>query len=125
MLAWALAPALGATAFAQSAPSPASTTKPPLSFTIRTNSTFVYPPGSTNLLLLRTNTAPFALARTSGSQTPLLKPGVYGTAPFTCIVVVPPAGVDERSLVSPQGVFPEMPTRRPDLQFIPRNSAKK
>ncbi|HEY5914302.1 MAG TPA: hypothetical protein VJA21_27245 [Verrucomicrobiae bacterium] len=52
-----------------------------------------------------------------------LKPGVYESAPYTCIVVVPGAHPDDRSCVG--GAYPDtaasrMPTITPGLRFIPR-----
>jgi hypothetical protein len=63
------------------------------------------------------------------SPVPLqLKPGVYETAPYTCIVIVPPPHLDDQSIV---GAGPstlhdglEMPTIQPNLQFIPRAQGK-
>jgi hypothetical protein len=54
------------------------------------------------------------------AQRPALPaPGIYETAPFTCIVVVPGPHPDDRCIRSP-AVGPFMPTVRPDLRFIPR-----
>ena len=51
--------------------------------------------------------------------------GVYRTAPYSCIVVVPGPLPDDRSIVSPRGGDSSMPIIKPDLQFIPLHPAKK
>ncbi len=56
-----------------------------------------------------------------------LKPGIYQTAPFSCIVVVPGPHLDDRAIVGAGPSVPEtlrMPTVRPDLQFIPWSPRK-
>ena len=54
------------------------------------------------------------------AQRPALPaPGIYETAPFTCIVVVLGPHPDDRSVRSP-AVAPFMPTVRPGMRFIPR-----
>jgi hypothetical protein len=63
------------------------------------------------------------------SPAPLqLKPGIYETAPYTCIVIVPDPHVDERAIIgSGPSNAPDllkMPTNRPDLQYIPRVPGK-
>jgi hypothetical protein len=49
-------------------------------------------------------------------------PGVYKTAPFTCIVVVPGKHADDRSTVKPTEVDSAMPVVKPELRFIPLHS---
>jgi hypothetical protein len=49
-----------------------------------------------------------------------LAPGVYETAPYTCIVVVPGGHADDAIAKGTPGTAPEMPTITPDLQFRPR-----
>jgi len=53
---------------------------------------------------------------------PVLKPGIYQTAPYTCIVVVPPPHADDRAVIDPGGRVSSMPmiTVEPQLRFIPR-----
>ncbi len=59
-------------------------------------------------------------------QGQLLSPGVYETAPYTCIVVVPGNQWDDKMIlgkswgIGSNAVIPRMPTIKPDLQFIPR-----
>ncbi len=45
--------------------------------------------------------------------------GVYRAAPYSSIVVVPPAHLDDRCVVGRSAPQPRMPTVIPDLQFIP------
>jgi hypothetical protein len=54
-----------------------------------------------------------------------LPAGVYKTAPYTCIVVVPGPHPDDRSIVSPSSGEYRMPIIRPNVQFIPLHPAKK
>jgi hypothetical protein len=52
-------------------------------------------------------------------------PGVYNTAPYAGIVVVPDKHPDDRALINlADGDF-KTPIIKPDLQFIPRNAPKK
>ena len=52
-----------------------------------------------------------------------LKPGVYKTEPFACIVVVPGSQLDDAILIQPPaGDFP-MRTVTPDLRFVPISPA--
>src|SRR5207253_2234490 len=54
-----------------------------------------------------------------------LRPGVYKTEPFACIVVVPGSQLDDAILIQPPaGEFP-MRTVTPDLRFIPVSPAGK
>jgi hypothetical protein len=48
-----------------------------------------------------------------------LLPGVYETAPYTCIVVVPEKHVDDSIFVAPTESVTRMPVVKPELQFIP------
>lgn len=69
---------------------------------------------------LRTNTA-----RRSES---LPKPGLYKTAPYACIVLVPGPHADDQMVLGPKASDPskpsEMPTIKPDLEFIPWSPKK-
>ena len=49
-------------------------------------------------------------------------PGIYKTAPYTCIVIVPGPHPDDQA-VKPVGPAPPMPTIEPKLEFIPWSSA--
>jgi hypothetical protein len=125
--ALALAPALAAAAFAQTTPAVPSPSKPMLGLLARTNSSFAllaFQPAPTNQFSFRTYRPRLALRFSTNREPSLLKPGVYETTPYTCIVVAPPASPDDRCIVSP-GVSPKMPARKPDLQFIPRNAGVK
>lgn len=53
-----------------------------------------------------------------------LKPGVYETSPFTCIVLVPGPHPDEnkRSTYPAEAASLHMPTITPELRFIPRKT---
>ena len=53
-----------------------------------------------------------------------LPPGVYKTAPYTCIILVPGPCPDDRAVVSPRGGDSSMPIIRPDLHFIPIDRTK-
>jgi hypothetical protein len=53
------------------------------------------------------------------------EPGVYETAPFTGIVVVPGPHPDDRMVVRLGAFQPSMPNVQPELRFIPRGSGKK
>jgi hypothetical protein len=55
-----------------------------------------------------------------------LKPGIYETAPYTSIVIVPRRHVDDGIFVRPREPVPSMPiiTVTPELRFIPRNPRK-
>jgi hypothetical protein len=64
-------------------------------------------------------------ARTSPAP-PQLKPGLYETAPYSCIVQVPGPHPDDGALIGSNSGnnYSAMPVIRPDLQFIPRSSSK-
>ena len=47
-------------------------------------------------------------------------PGVYKTAPYTCIVVVPGPNADDKCIVGGEVRDKRMPTLEPPLVFIPR-----
>jgi hypothetical protein len=47
------------------------------------------------------------------------EPGVYLTAPFACIVIVPPNHLDDAIAVPPPETAFTMPILKPDLRFIP------
>jgi hypothetical protein len=50
-----------------------------------------------------------------------LAPGVYKTAPFACIVIVPGKNPDDRCVIVPGECDPRMPVVKPELRFIPLN----
>ena len=52
-------------------------------------------------------------------------PGVYKTAPYTCIVVVPGPHRDDQCVVNPGESDSSMPIVKPDLQFIPLHPLEK
>jgi hypothetical protein len=54
----------------------------------------------------------------------IIPPGVYRTAPYSCIVVVPGPQLDDKCIVNPGGGNDPMPIIKPDLQFIPWGPAK-
>jgi len=49
-----------------------------------------------------------------------LPPGIYETAPYSCIVVVPGPHADDRCVLVPSSRGFPTPVIRPGLQFIPR-----
>jgi hypothetical protein len=49
-----------------------------------------------------------------------LAPGIYATAPYSMVVVVPGPTRDDKAVKDPGPVVPPMPTVRPELRFIPR-----
>jgi hypothetical protein len=49
--------------------------------------------------------------------------GVYRTEPYSCIVVVPGPHPDDRCIVNPGSGHYSMPIIKPDLRFIPKDSA--
>jgi hypothetical protein len=55
-----------------------------------------------------------------------LKPGVYKTSPYTCLVLVPGPHPDDCSVRGPGETGVEsMPTIKPELKFIPQSPAEK
>jgi len=50
-------------------------------------------------------------------------PGVYESAPFTCIVLVPDQNMDPDFVKSPGVMSSVMPIIRPETRLIPRNQA--
>ncbi len=70
-----------------------------------------YRPGASNLFLIP-----------SAPRT--VPPGVYKTEPYSCIVVVPGAHLDDRCIINPGVGDIPMPIVKPDLRFIPWNAAK-
>ena len=84
-------------------------------------------PASTNLFRVTVGTNSFWVSPGANSRTVKapaqafpLKPGVYETKPYSCIVVVPGPHPDDIALVPPPAGAEAMPTVKPDLQFIPR-----
>jgi hypothetical protein len=73
-----------------------------------------------------TNMAP--LLRAPTNTVGQLKPGVYETYPYSCIVVVPGAHPDDKSIIGAGQLVgggqpvERMPTMNPELLFIPRSS---
>ena len=53
------------------------------------------------------------------SASALLIPGIYKTAPYACIVVVPDKCPDDHSVVAPAECGSAMPVIRPELRFTP------
>ncbi len=53
------------------------------------------------------------------SAPPGLRPGVYRTEPYGCIVVVPGPHPDDRCLHNPGDGRFSMPIIRPELRFVP------
>ena len=49
----------------------------------------------------------------------VLKPGIYKTTPFTCIVIVPESHLDDGMVVRIPYCDSNMPILKPDLHFIP------
>jgi hypothetical protein len=83
---------------------------------VRTNGyTFALTNGHPNLRQFRLGNA-----EPSGE----LKPGVYETTPYTCIVIVPGPHPDEntRSTYPAEAPSLHMPTIKPELRFIPRKT---
>jgi hypothetical protein len=60
----------------------------------------------------------------SPTAPPIITPGVYKTAPYSCIVVVPGPQLDDKCIVNPGGGNSPMPIIKPDLHFIPWGPAK-
>ena len=58
------------------------------------------------------------------SAPPALPPGVYRTAPYSCIVVVPGPQLDNKCIINPGGGNSPMPIIKPELHFIPWGPAK-
>ncbi|MGB8371082.1 MAG: hypothetical protein ACLPYZ_17890 [Limisphaerales bacterium] len=55
-----------------------------------------------------------------------LKPGVYKTSPYTCLVLIPGPQPDDCSVHGPGVTGVErMPTIKPELKFIPQPLAEK
>src|SRR2546425_7211636 len=59
------------------------------------------------------------------SSPPRPQPGIYETAPYTSIVVVPGPHPDDRMIVGLGGGQSSMPVAQPELRLIPRSSAQK
>ena len=55
-----------------------------------------------------------------------LKPGVYKTSPYTCLVLVPGPLPDDGSVLEPgTNSVERMPVIKPGLKFIPQPPAEK
>ncbi len=83
----------------------------------------------TNTLRGTTAKAPPAVLRGQPVRIPSgdrPRPGVYETAPYTCIVVVPGPQADDKMIVgryrmaTTNVLVPRMPMVQPELRFIPR-----
>lgn len=55
---------------------------------------------------------------------PALKPGVYKTEPFSCLILVPGAHPDDRIIIGTKGAQRGIPTFSPELRFIPWTQKK-
>jgi hypothetical protein len=70
---------------------------------------------------------PILNSTTNSTGTVPLKPGLYQTKPFSCLVLVAPPHLDDRSVIgsgpSGSGTM-QMPTIKPDLQFQPYSPGK-
>ena len=75
------------------------------------------PPGLQGLVFTNQAFLPGALA--------MVPPGVYETAPYSCIVVVPGPHPDDECVRRPRGGHYSMPIVKPDLRFIPRRQEEK
>lgn len=63
----------------------------------------------------------FVVAGTNLLSTPQpLKPGVYLSEPYSCIVIVPGAQADDGALIPPAEPVPPIPVVRPELRLVPR-----
>jgi len=49
-----------------------------------------------------------------------LKPGLYQSAPFSGLVLVPGPHPDDRAIIAPQETSSSMPAVKPELRLIPR-----
>ena len=73
---------------------------------------------------LKHQTFPPTVRLHSPAAPPIIPPGVYKTAPYSCIVVVPGPQLDDKCIVNPGGGNSRMPIIKPDLHFIPWGPAK-
>jgi hypothetical protein len=90
---------------------------------------FVAPPQPLNALLPGGRSVDLSHATTNALDgglkevsATLLKPGVYTTTPYACVVIVPEPHLDERFVVKPLGPSASMPVLKPELHFIPLHS---
>ena len=64
------------------------------------------------------------MPRAAGRELPSwpgpLAPGIYQTAPYAGIVVVPGPHSDDRAVIQPQERVSKMPVIKPPLEFVPR-----
>jgi hypothetical protein len=73
---------------------------------------------STNQFLTGSNSAPIISAeRPAASQA--LKPGVYQTYPYICVIKVPAPEHDDCMVHELAGTNSTMPISKPDLRFVP------
>jgi hypothetical protein len=61
---------------------------------------------------------PMLLARQTDHQP--LPPGVYQTYPWSIILVVPPRGIDDRSVLNMQITNSPMPAIEPPVEVLPK-----
>ncbi len=76
--------------------------------------------GQSNVIIIPVRSNPVVVP----SAPPIIPPGVYKTAPYCCIVVVPGPQLDDKCIVNPGGGNSPMPVVKPDVQFIPWGPAK-
>jgi hypothetical protein len=76
--------------------------------------------GPTNLGFAPLSAAPIVYLDGKTEHPQRLKPGVYQTRPYTIILIVPEAGLDDRCVVGASGDFSRMPNAKPDVQAVPK-----
>lgn len=67
-----------------------------------------------------------SLFNSPAAVTNAIPPGVYKTEPYTCLVLVPGPHPDDKCIVGNRTIeaTERMPTRQPELQFIPRKPSQ-
>jgi hypothetical protein len=85
------------------------------------------PPQPATLTVLPTRTrakvqVPAQLQDLKSLSTEFPKPGVYTTTPYTCVIIVPDARIDEQFVVRPTAPPSSMPVLKPELHFVPFGS---
>ncbi len=63
-----------------------------------------------------------SLGHITGSSVAFPKPGLYETKPYTCLVLVSEASVDDRAVKQPPKSNGSMPMVLPDFRLVPRGS---
>ena len=56
---------------------------------------------------------------TTNRQNAPFAPGLYRSEPYTCLVLVPDRGIDEKSVVDPGKTASPMPLVKPELKLVP------